>query len=1432
MGGEVDSDDQAIGSDWTNNNEIEDSSNQSPDSVSNDHFVDHLTLKVRSLLANWEDSEPQINTHLTGNQSITVQGNQSNFAASTDSRQHFEFGQGNQSITYHRNQSMPSPGNQSNADSKQHFDFGSMSHSSTSAHISNKGNASCKVMGDVLRHNPITIRDQTSKDPALGFNRKVPSPRGSSHRHSDDFSMRKNPASQSRNNKNSQSPRISVNEQRGNLSSETLAHHSTPNMEACLSYDDFSMALKNLKDKMRQNRQQEPSGQNKIRQPKSYAFAEQAIYQDSEEADPNPGYFLRPTTATHLDARNESLENEAERSWSEITVKAESFLQPCDRGGFPEQDMSLPQALCLRPASSVNPRASNRVPQNLIDPTVNYNLADTPRIVVGSNVSSDSVPSKTAVVNMNRDARFNAGKDATPVEFNSQPKSRRPRKGAFNPTGNDESLSLETVASDSRCNVGVAGGSASAFEFNYNPTGQGIDRRSRMDTRDSASNNALLNLTDHQTKGSNNPVDSNNEQRNSLIIAVRSGLVSDGNGEFQVDFNAGGVFRSASGVGCSANSRASMDDWRINLFDPSRNPLRDHPEANYSPGDLASYSPNNLANNSLSNYNFDTAERETPPLSASSLASSRRLEWDNGADIGYSIAILNSNFQQGGSRRTIPEMARSDPEGISLMNDSLNVGPSSIPFPYFGFRSEGSSSMNFQQDASSQASSAVVGDQDSRASSAVGDQDSQASSSVGDQDSRASSAVGDRDSPASSAVGDRDSRASSVADGDVQERSSSPESLSRSDSKKSVIYNSVRDMRSSKSLNSKSGSPRLRQSSRNVSCPDLTDLGPNSLGRHDWARESLSKSEERVGSGRSTKTFLFPGLMTQRSMSVRRRNVGRQSSSEMGGLYDRGDILVDIQDEESLHHLPHTSCTTCQAPYDSAGDRMLMNISHSKSEKPGEEEVFQFAREVEEVFDDVPRVDTMVEWVDDYPRPILVVSNDPSELKGGNLSKIVGSFFENHASDHGHSEVKPHIRWYPFAPANAQDIKDVSTQTAMSFVARQSTREAPAQAVFQQQTSSPEDTTVEIQHEDLDDRDISGVSDPESPAIRPANRNNADIPHPDYSPSQTVLKDLDRRDISGISDPESPAIRSTNQNNVKVPHPDYSDLTSRLVMVPGQTILLDLDHRDISGVSDPESGTKSTNPNDARLPLQDHSCLSSRISNLESGINSANQGKTGIPDPEYSASSSSRTLNTETGTQSTNKSNARIPHQDFSNFSSSRTLNIESGIRFANQNHDFSNLSSSRTLNSESGTNSANQTNVRRPRQDFSNSSSRTSNSESGTNSENQMNSTHPEYSVLSSRILNLESGFLSPANSLQEGMEAREVSAFQTCRSCHTDIAMNVPSSRDEHYRALIADSAELLSSTDNNSTVGMEALTISASGRLPGISLASYSSPGPLLM
>ncbi|GIY60589.1 uncharacterized protein CEXT_332591 [Caerostris extrusa] len=255
-------------------------------------------------------------------------------------------------------------------------------------------------------------------------------------------------------------------------------------------------------------------------------------------------------------------------------------------------------------------------------------------------------------------------------------------------------------------------------------------------------------------------------------------------------------------------NKVSINDWRVKDVDSEKNLCDVDNECQFS-----NYRPNS----SLSDH-------DTPPLSASSMASSKRLEWDNGADIGYSVLAVSSKVKKG---RNIPIMARSEPEGISFINETTASTASQVAFPSF-------TSVSSQETSASQMSS-YLEDINSKVSSAH-------------ESSRTE---------------------------DLLERSSSPGSLSRSDSKKSVIYNSVKDMRIwGKIPELISSSAKYLQSQKNSSWPDLTLK--NTVPSQYWPAVSklklLSKSEEQIGSNQHSKckstlkNFVFSDLAASRDL--------------------------------------------------------------------------------------------------------------------------------------------------------------------------------------------------------------------------------------------------------------------------------------------------------------------------------------------------------------------------------------------------------------------------------------------------------------------------------------------------------------------------------------------------------------------------------------
>ncbi|GFT26904.1 uncharacterized protein NPIL_148501 [Nephila pilipes] len=436
-----------------------------------------------------------------------------------------------------------------------------------------------------------------------------------------------------------------------------------------------------------------------------------------------------------------------------------------------------------------------------------------------------------------------------------------------------------------------------------------------------------------------------------------------------------------------------------------------------------------------SNYrpNSSLSDHDTPPLSASSMASSKRLEWDNGADIGYSIVALNPKTRSG---TIIPSMARSEPEGISFINEATtSTGTSQITF-------QGFVSVN-----SSEASTSLT--------------------------------YSHLDS-----VNSKDSSVHDPGMEDLLERSSSLGSLSRSDSKKSVIYNSVRDMRQCKIQRPNFTSViNFCPSQKNSSWPDLSMK--NSQRSCDWSAVSLtnllSKSDELIGSKKNPQSkhlmnkFHFPGFSSSDNIN----NKSSDSFQLPERIMPLGEniplVVQSVPEHISAENMSH-SCKSCHSPLN-VNINSTVNLTVQKSDdllklQEGDLESFEFDSETlnsnqitntsqcshhfteSDWLDDINAdIDSNLHYVTDIPefpdyqmqtfhsRPLLLLSNDSSKLKGNNISNIMHSFFGNSSTnDHsvsGNLEVKPHIRWYPFTSvSHLQDIKNVSTQTSMSFISK------------------------------------------------------------------------------------------------------------------------------------------------------------------------------------------------------------------------------------------------------------------------------------------------------------------------------------------------------------------------------------------------------------
>ncbi|GFR08848.1 uncharacterized protein TNCT_189721 [Trichonephila clavata] len=480
--------------------------------------------------------------------------------------------------------------------------------------------------------------------------------------------------------------------------------------------------------------------------------------------------------------------------------------------------------------------------------------------------------------------------------------------------------------------------------------------------------------------------------------------------------------------------------------------------------------------------NSSLSDHDTPPLSASSMASSKRLEWDNGADIGYSIIALNSKIR---NRTSIPTMARSEPEGISFINEATtSVGTPQITL------------QGFTSISSSEASTSLT----------------------------------------YSHFDGIDSKASSVHDPGVEdllERSSSPGSLSRSDSKKSVIYNSVRDMRQQCKIQKPNPTSvaSFYPSQKNSSWPDLSVK--NSQHSCDWSATSLSnllsKSEELISSKKYSQSK--PGVNKIHVPGFSFTNNIINKSSDSFQLPERNRPLGEhvslavqsVPKHFSAENVSH-SCKSCQSPLN-VNIISAVNLTDQRSDdvlklQEGNLESFEFDSETlnsnqitntsqfshhyveNDWFDENnPEMDSNLHYVTDIPelsdyqfqtfhsRPLLLLSNDSSKLKENNISNIVHSFFGNSStSDHsvnGNLEVKPHIRWYPFTSAShLQDIKNVSTQTSVSFIAKDQMN-SPVQVCDQQVLSKSSSLNLEtnpLEHKTFVDESykIAGFPDTSS----------------------------------------------------------------------------------------------------------------------------------------------------------------------------------------------------------------------------------------------------------------------------------------------------------------------------------------------------------------
>ncbi|XP_055924814.1 uncharacterized protein LOC129956869 isoform X2 [Argiope bruennichi] len=460
-------------------------------------------------------------------------------------------------------------------------------------------------------------------------------------------------------------------------------------------------------------------------------------------------------------------------------------------------------------------------------------------------------------------------------------------------------------------------------------------------------------------------------------------------------------------------------DWRIEITDHDKTSQASDKEYQFS---------DFLPNSNLSD--LDQIDHDTPPLSASSMASSKRLEWDNGADIGYNVATMRSKVKY----RSIP---RSEPEGISFINETgANTASSKIMLPSFA-------SVSSQDEPASVASSHLNGN-------------SCETSSVHDP---------------------------SVME-DVLERSSSPGSLSRSDSKKSVIYNSYKNSFAADKVCTSSDHSFI-QAPKNSSWPDLT-LKTSVLAA-DWQAISpskmLSKSDEQVGLVRHSK--LTTKLELSRSPDFTASGNNIYKSTDLTHLPERilpiGDYFPSesqsVPKNNSARNISH-SCKNCQSVINENVSSSATDLNNQKcgdlyNLQEGDLESFEIDSESPNVnqinnSSQFPHHDAEGDWMNesahdsdfsyitelpelaDYQlqsfnsRPFLLLSQDSSRFKGSNFPNIVQNLLRNSNSiDHsinGNLEVKPHIRWYPLpSTSNFQDIKNVSTQTADSFIAKKQT---------------------------------------------------------------------------------------------------------------------------------------------------------------------------------------------------------------------------------------------------------------------------------------------------------------------------------------------------------------------------------------------------------
>ncbi|GBM66012.1 hypothetical protein AVEN_152212-1 [Araneus ventricosus] len=589
----------------------------------------------------------------------------------------------------------------------------------------------------------------------------------------------------------------------------------------------------------------------------------------------------------------------------------------------------------------------------------------------------------------------------------------------------------------------------------------------------------------------------------------------------------------------------STRDWRIEITDHDKTSQESDKEYQFS---------DFLPNSNLSD--LDQIDRDTPPLSASSMASSKRLEWDNGADIGYNVTDMRSKVKY----RSIP---RSEPEGISFINEAgTNTASSKVILPSFA-------SMSSQDEPASMVLSRLDGL-------------SSETSSVHEP---------------------------SVME-DLLERSSSPGSLSRSDSKKSVIYNSFKNTFAGGKASS-SSDLSFMQKKKNLSWPDLTLK--SSLPVADWEAVSptkmLSKSDELVGSVRCSelkhKQSHFPGF----TVSVNNINESTDSSHLPERILPIGDYFPSesqsVPKQNSTGTISH-SCKNCQSPLSgnvasSAGELInhksddLYNLQEGDlesyemdSELPNENQTnnsSQFSHHSAEgdwanesvLNSDFNYITELPELIDYQlqsftSRPFLLLHHDSSRLKGSNFPNTVQNLFHvSNSGDHstnGNLEVKPHIRWYPFSStSNLQDIKNVSTQTSVSFIAKQQT-----------------DSLVQVSDQQINNRDMS------SEAFGSSLRGDSSTSQLDKS--SEILDNSNFPSTSTLSSKSSavtkkgavqPQINLNERTNTSLSH--YTCVTSEVAMTASKNA-----YSDVNQIDDKVYLSKLSNSLGRNLPSNE-SCL-------------------------------------------------------------------------------------------------------------------------------------------------------------------------------------------------------------------------------------------------